>query len=66
MSWKSKKQNVAARSSAEAEYQAMALTCQLVWLKQPLQELKFRNIGPKKLIYDNQAALHIAFNPNLS
>ncbi|XP_031285987.1 uncharacterized protein LOC116144677 [Pistacia vera] len=35
VSWKSKKQDVVARSSAEAEYHAMALaTYELIWLKQ--------------------------------
>ena len=35
VSWKSKKQNVVARSSAESEYQAMATTtCELIWIKQ--------------------------------
>lgn len=61
---KSKKQDVVARSSAEAEYRAMALaTCDLIWLKQLLQELKCVDFKPMKLICDNQAALHIASNP---
>ena len=37
ISWKSKKHDVVAKSSAEAKYQAMALaTCELIWLKQLL------------------------------
>ena len=35
ISWKSKKRDVAARSSAEAKHRAMTLaTCELIWLKQ--------------------------------
>ncbi|WMV46766.1 hypothetical protein MTR67_040151, partial [Solanum verrucosum] len=61
---KSKKQSVVARSSAELEYQAMAAaTCELVWIKQLLGELKFGEIGQMELVCDNQAALHIAANP---
>ena len=43
ISWKSKKQDIEARSSVEAEYRAMTLaTCELIWLKHLLQELRFR------------------------
>ena len=39
ISWKSKKQDVVVRSSAEAESRVMALaTCELIWLRQLLQE----------------------------
>uniref|UniRef100_A0A3Q7GET8 Reverse transcriptase Ty1/copia-type domain-containing protein n=1 Tax=Solanum lycopersicum TaxID=4081 RepID=A0A3Q7GET8_SOLLC len=47
VSWKSKKQNVVARSSTESEYRAMATTtCELVWLKQLLGELTFESHLP--------------------
>jgi len=48
----------------EAEYRAMAVaTCELIRIKQLLQELKFGNAQQMKLCCDNQAALHIASNP---
>ena len=64
VSWKSKKQTVIARSSAEAEYRAMASTaCELVWLKYLLSDLGICHDHPISMFCDNQAAMHIAANP---
>ena len=61
--WKSKKQQVVAPSSAEAEYHAMALArCKLVWLKSLLANLCCSCITLMTFFYDNQASMHIAFN----
>ena len=63
ISWKSKKQDVVVRSSDEAEYRAMALaTCEFIWLKQLLQELRFGKGCQMTFVCDNQATLHIASN----
>jgi len=43
VTWRSKKQDVVSRSSAEAEYRVMAhTTCEMVWLKNLLMKLGFR------------------------
>lgn len=64
ISWKTKKQPTVARSSAEAEYRAMAMTtCELTWLKSFLSSLGVFHTKPMRLYCDNQAALHIASNP---
>jgi len=53
-----------ARSSAKAEYRAMALAaCELIRLKQLLKELQFGEVTQMTLICDNQATLHISSNP---
>lgn len=50
ISWKSKKQGVVSRSSAEAEYRAMALTCcEVTWLVALLKDLGISNLGPVDL-----------------
>ena len=66
VTWRSKKQNVVARSSAEAEYRSMAQgVCEILWLKRVLEELKKQVILPMKLYCDNKAAISIAYNPVL-
>ncbi|KAM1862019.1 hypothetical protein ACFX14_002530 [Malus domestica] len=63
VSWKSKKQSVFTRSSAEAEYKAMATTtCELIWVKGLLSDLGFPSSQPMTLMCHNQAAMHIASN----
>ena len=64
ISWKTKKQTTASRSSAEAEYRAMAaVTSELIWIHSLLASLRVFVKLPIRLFYDNQAALHIAKNP---
>lgn len=64
ISWKSKKQTVVARSSAEAEYRTMALTtCEVTWLMSLLKDLGLKKLQTAALKCDNQAALCIAANP---
>ena len=64
VTWKSKKQNVVARSSAEAEYRAMASTAsELIWLKQLLKDMNIEFTQPMKMYCDNNSARHIALNP---
>ena len=64
VTWRSKKQNVVARSSAEAEYRAMAHgVCEVIWLKRLFEELNIKFNGPIQLQCDNQSAISIAHNP---
>lgn len=63
VSWKSKKQAVTAKSSAEAEYRAVAHGCwELIWLKIILEELGFKQEGPMTLHCDSESAIKLAKN----
>ena len=63
MCWKSKKQKLVARSSAKAEYMAIAHTsCEFMWMRYLLEELCFEVKLPMSMYWDNQAAIHIASN----
>ena len=62
--WKSKKQHVVARSSAEAEYRALALgACEGIWLKRLLKQLQVESRGPIAMTTDNQLIMSIVKNP---
>lgn len=64
ISWKSKKQHTVSRSSAKAEYRAIAsLTCELQWLLYLLQDLQVSHPAPALLFCDNQSVVAIAENP---
>lgn len=61
--WKSKKQKVVARLSAEVEYRSMAkANTEMMWQKMLLAESGFEVHGPMQLWCDNQATIHIANN----
>ena len=64
LSWKSKKQHTVSRSSAEAEYRALAdVCCELTWLLNLFHELGFNALKPVTLYCDNRSAMYIAANP---
>jgi hypothetical protein len=64
VSWKTKKQSVVSRSSAEAEYRVMAnTTCEITWLSYLLSDIGISQPTRTPLFCDNQSALHIASNP---
>ncbi|RVX07808.1 Retrovirus-related Pol polyprotein from transposon RE1 [Vitis vinifera] len=66
VTWRSKKQNVVARSSAEAEFRAVAHgICEIMWIRRLLEELKMIGSSPMKLYCDNKAAISVAHNPVL-
>ena len=64
VTWRSKKQEVVARSSAEAEYRGMAKgICELLWIRNLMQDLHIEQTSPMRLYCDNKAACDIAHNP---
>lgn len=64
ISWKCKKQDLVSKSSTEAEYRAMSVTCsEIIWLRGLLIELGFSQAQPTPLHADNTSAMQIAANP---
>nr|GEV61090.1 hypothetical protein [Tanacetum cinerariifolium] len=61
---KSKKQNTLSKSSAEAEYRAIAfVTSEIVWILKILKDLNWEHLLHVNLFCDSQAAIKIAVNP---
>ncbi|GMI74986.1 cysteine-rich RLK (RECEPTOR-like protein kinase) 8 [Hibiscus trionum] len=64
VTWKSKKQTVVSRSSAEAEFRALALgICEGIWLLKFLRELGMAQDESFEIFCDNQSTIQIAKNP---
>lgn len=63
VTWRSKKQQVVARSSAEAELRALAQgICEGIWLRRLMKDLRVNYSGPINMC-DSQSAIAIAKNP---
>lgn len=64
MSLGSKKQEIVALSSTEAEYVATTtVACQIIWLRRILQDCGKEITKTTKLWVDNQSAIIVAKNP---
>ena len=64
VSWRSKKQSVVSRSTAEVEYRALSQgLSEMLWVKHLLGELKLLRKGPLRVWCNNQSAISIANNP---
>ncbi|XP_062075355.1 uncharacterized mitochondrial protein AtMg00810-like [Humulus lupulus] len=63
ISWRSKKQPTISKSSAEAEYRALAATAsELTWLQYLLRAFQIDISAPAFIYCDNSSAIHIANN----
>ncbi|CAL9029439.1 unnamed protein product [Prunus brigantina] len=64
ISWSAKKQRTVSRSSAEAEYRALAhASADTIWIQSLLHELHFSLSTPVLLHCDNLSATYMAANP---
>ena len=64
ISWASKKQSVVALSTAEAEYNSLALaSCNALWIRWIFSELKHEQVEGTTLFCDNSLAISLRKNP---
>lgn len=63
ISWRSTKQAVTSRSSAEAEYRALAdASCEILWFLNILTDMRVTSSCPVSLFCDNKAAVDLTVN----
>ena len=63
ISWNSKKQSNTSRSSCESEYRALAqCSCEAVWIRRLLEELRFLDDKPTNLYCNNQSSIKLSYN----
>ncbi|CAL8103869.1 unnamed protein product [Prunus armeniaca] len=66
ISWSSKKQQIVTLSTTEAEFiAAAACSCQAIWLRRILEELRGLQEGPTPVYCDNNSAIKLSKNPVL-
>ena len=64
VSWNSKKQSSTSRSSCESEYRALAkCSCEAIWIRRLLSELKILDDQPTTIHCDNQSSIKLSYNP---
>lgn len=64
ISWNSKKPSSTSRSSCESEYRALAqCSCEAVWIRRLLEELKILDDKPTNLYCDNRSSIKLSYNP---
>lgn len=64
VSWRAKKQSLTSKSSAEAEYIALAnVSCEAMWLRNLLTDLPYNFVTHVSLLCDNKAPIDLTANP---
>lgn len=64
VTWRSKKQNVVSRSSAEAKFISIAFgISELLWMKNVLGDLRIKWDKPMRLYCNNKSVIGITHNP---
>ena len=63
IAWRSKKHDITALSSTEAEYiSTTSVACQAVWLRRLLEDLNLKQCEPTVILCDNKSAISIVKN----